>query len=46
MKVTIENLDGIYFINGKRLGTDRLTEAEATFLNEFFKEMKLNSYEV
>lgn len=46
MTVIIERIDGIYFINGKRLGTDRLTEAESTFLNEFFKEMKLNSYEV
>lgn len=40
MKVVIENIQGVYFINGKRLGRDILSEAEKVFLNEFIKELK------
>lgn len=40
MKVVIENIQGVYYINGKRLGHDILSEAEKVFLNEFIKELK------
>lgn len=44
MKVVIENIGGIFYINGKRLGHDTLSEAENNFLNEFIKEIKYNQY--
>lgn len=42
MKVTviIENVGGVWYINHKRLGHDRLSEMEITALNEFIKEYK------
>lgn len=45
MKVVIDRIDGIYYINGKRLGHEPLSEAEINFLNDFFKEQK-QQYEV
>lgn len=44
MTVKIQNIGGIYYINGKRLGHDILTDAETNFLNDFIKEMKFNQY--
>lgn len=38
--VSIQNVGGIYYINGKRLGHDTLTEMEIMMLNEFIKEYK------
>lgn len=42
MKVTIiiENVGGIFYINHKRLGHDKLSDMEKTALNEFIKEYK------
>lgn len=41
--VSIQNVGGIYYINGKRLGHDTLTEMELIMLNEFIKEYRLNT---
>ncbi len=38
--VTIENIGGIFYINGKRLGTDQLSQMETVAINEFIKEYK------
>lgn len=38
--VTIVNIQGIFYINGKRLGHDILSELEIMTLNEFIKEYK------
>lgn len=46
MKVVIENIGGIFYINGKRLGHDILSEAEKNFLNEFIKEIKCSQNEI
>lgn len=40
MTVVIERIDGIYYINGKRLGHEPLSEAETNFLNDFIREQK------
>lgn len=42
MKVTviIENVGGVFYVNHKRLGHDKLSEMETTALNEFIKEFK------
>ena len=42
MTVKIENIGGIFYINGKRLGHDILSQAETMVLNEFIKEYKEN----
>lgn len=44
MKVTIviENVGGIFYVNHKRLGHDKLSDMEITALNEFIKEFKEN----
>lgn len=39
MKITIENTNGYWHINGKRWGIE-LTELEYIAFNEFFKEQK------
>lgn len=43
MKVTviIENVGGVFFVNHKRLGHDKLSDMETTALNEFIKEYKI-----
>lgn len=46
VKVKIENIGGIFYINGKRLGHDNLSELEKQVLNEFIKEYKVNQYDV
>lgn len=46
MKVVIENIGGIFYINGKRLGHDILSEVEKNFLNEFIKEIKCSQNEI
>jgi hypothetical protein len=38
--VTIVNIQGIFYINGKRLGHDILSDLEILTLNEFLKEHK------
>lgn len=40
VKIKIENIGGIFYVNGKRLGYDILTEMELQMINEFFKEYK------
>ena len=40
MKVEIVNDAGAYYVNGKRLGHDELTELELEELNNFIKEFK------
>lgn len=40
--IKIENISGIFYINGKRLGTDILSDMEKIALNEFIKEYKEN----
>ncbi len=40
MKITIENTNGYWQINGKRYGIE-LTELERIAFDEFFKENKL-----
>ncbi len=40
IKLSIENIGGIFYVNGKRLGYDNLTEFEIIALNEFIKEYK------
>ncbi|MBP1165097.1 hypothetical protein [Chryseobacterium sediminis] len=40
VRITIANEGGIFYINGKRLGHDTLTEMEMQVLNEFIKEFK------
>lgn len=42
MTVKIENIGGIFYVNGKRLGHDILSQAEIMVLNEFIKEYKEN----
>ena len=42
----IENIGGVFYINGKRLGHDILSDLEKQVLNEFIKEYKLNHYDV
>lgn len=44
--IRIENIGGIFYVNGKRLGYDTLTEMEIQMLNEFFKEFKTNQNEI
>lgn len=44
--VKIENIGGVFYINGKRLGHDILSDLEKQVLNEFIKEYKLNHYDV
>ena len=43
--ISIENIGGVFYINGKRLGHDDLSEAEKNFINEFFKEFKIKEKE-
>ncbi|WP_262887720.1 hypothetical protein [Chryseobacterium potabilaquae] len=38
--IKIENVGGIFYINGKRLGQEPLSEFEQVALNEFIKEYK------
>lgn len=40
MNIRIENIGGIWYCNGKRLGYDSLTPAEFSAINEFIKEIK------
>ena len=40
--INIQNIGGIFYINGKRLGHDILSEAEKRAINEFIKEYKQN----
>ena len=42
MKVTviIENIGGVFYVNHKRLGHDKLSDMEKVALNEFIKEYK------
>lgn len=42
MTVKIENIGGIFYVNGKRLGHDLLTKCEKDALNNFIKEYKEN----
>ena len=44
--VKIENIGGIYYINGKRLGHDLLSDLEKQILNDFIKEYKAKQYDV
>ena len=44
--VKIENIQGIYYINGKRLGHDILSDLEKQILNDFIKEYKAKQYDV
>ena len=46
VSVKIENIGGVFYINGKRLGHDILSDLEKQVLNEFIKEYKLNHYDV
>ena len=39
--VTIQNIGCIFYINGKRLGHDKLSDYELEFINNFCKEFKL-----
>lgn len=39
--IKIENHSGIWYVNHKRLGHDKLSEMETTALNEFIKEYKV-----
>lgn len=38
--VKIENIGGIFYINGKRLGHDILSDLERQILNDFIKKYK------
>jgi hypothetical protein len=38
--IIVENQGGIWYVNHKRLGHDKLSEMETTALNEFIKEFK------
>lgn len=40
VKIEIVNNGGVWYINGKRLGHDVLSEMEKQMLNEFIKEFK------
>ncbi len=40
MKIIIENIAGIFYINGKRLGHEQLTPEELQELDEFIREFK------
>jgi len=42
MNIRIENIGGVWYVNGKRLGYDILTLAELSAINEFIKEVKDN----
>ena len=38
--INIQNIGGIFYINGKRLGHDTLTPEEIQALDEFIREYK------
>lgn len=38
--IRIENQGGVWYVNHKRLGHDKLSDLEITALNEFIKEFK------
>ena len=38
--IKIQNIGGIFYINGKRLGQDALTPEELQALDEFIREYK------
>lgn len=38
--INIQNIGGIFYINGKRLGHDTLTPEELQALDEFIREYK------
>ena len=38
--INIQNIGGIFYINGKRLGHDTLTTEELQALDEFIREYK------
>lgn len=40
--IKIENHSGIWYVNHKRLGHDKLSDMEISALNEFIKEYKEN----
>lgn len=40
MNISIQNIGGIWYVNGKRLGYDSLSPAEVSAINEFIKELK------
>lgn len=40
IRITIENIQGVFLINGKRLGHEELSEKEKNALNEFIKKYK------
>lgn len=42
MNIRIENIGGVWYVNGKRLGHDVLSQLEITAINEFIKEVKGN----
>ena len=44
--VNIENIQGIFYINGKRLGHDLLSDLERQILNDFIKEYKAKQFDV
>lgn len=46
VSVKIENIGGIYYINGKRLGHDLLSDLEKQILNDFIKEYKAKQFDV
>ena len=46
VSVKIENIGRVFYITGKRLGHDILSDLEKQVLNEFIKEYKLNHYDV
>ena len=46
VSVKIENIGGIYYINGKRLGHDPLSDLERQILNEFIKDYKAKQFDV
>lgn len=40
MNINIQNIGGLWYVNGKRLGYDSLSPAEISAINEFIKEIK------
>ena len=46
VSVKIENIGGIYYINGKRLGHDLLSDLEKQILNDFIKDYKAKQFDV
>lgn len=42
MTIEIKNIQGVFYINGKRLGHDDLSLLEIKMLNEFIMECKDN----